>query len=80
METFNNSKMNLTASSKGTLIKADTYIEKYNQELHKVMTLRKFKSVALLNVKNLNSPIKRHRVGMWIKKYDPSFSVFRKPT
>jgi hypothetical protein len=36
-------------------------------------------SVLTLNVKGLNSPIKRHRLMKWIKKEDPTFVAYRRP-
>jgi hypothetical protein len=35
-------------------------------------------SVLTLNVKGLNSPIKRHHLTKWIKKEDPTFVAYRR--
>ena len=35
------------------------------------MGINKYLSITILNLNGLNTPIKRHRVGEWIRKYDP---------
>ena len=36
------------------------------------MALQYIKSIISINVNGLNSPIKRHRVGGWIRKHNPT--------
>ena len=45
---------------------------KNNHKTSNKMTIRIHLSITTLNVNELNTPVKRHRVTEWIKKQDPS--------
>ena len=42
--------------------------------------MNKYLSIITLNVNGLNSPIKRHRIAEWIRKYDPHNAAYKIPT
>ena len=44
------------------------------------MAMNKYLSIITLNVNGFNAPIKRHRIVEWIRKHDPTYSAYRKPT
>ena len=35
-------------------------------------------SIVTFNINGLNTPIKRHRLAEWIKKYDQLYAVYKK--
>ena len=43
------------------------------------MAVNKYLSRITLNVNGLNAPIKRHRVGEWIRKHDPHICCLQDP-
>ena len=44
------------------------------------MATNTYLSIITLNGNGLNAPIKRHQVGEWIRKQDPLYIVFKRPT
>ena len=42
------------------------------------MALNSYLSIVILNVNELNAPIKRHRVSEWIKQQNPSYAIYKK--
>ena len=44
------------------------------------MAMNKSLSIITLNVNGLNAPIKRHKVVEWIRKRDPTYAAYKRPT
>ena len=45
--------------------------------MNKMAIVSPYLSIIILNIKGLNSPIKRHRMAEWIKKQDPIISCLQ---
>ena len=43
------------------------------------MAMTKYPSIIILNVNGLNAPIKRHRIGEWIRTHDPHICSYKRP-
>ena len=44
------------------------------------MAMNNYLSIITLKVNGLNAPIKRHRIAEWIRKHDPTYAAFRRPS
>ena len=44
------------------------------------MAMNKYLSITTLNVKGLNTPIKRNRVAEWIRKHDHTYAAHQRPS
>ena len=44
------------------------------------MAMNKYLSIITLNVNVFNAPIKIHRIAEWIRKHDPTYAAYKRPT
>ena len=56
--------------AKGTAFRKGRKRERERNTDRKKMAMNNYLSIITLNVKGLNSPIKRHRIAEWIRKHD----------
>ena len=54
-------------------------VREREEHRYEKMAINNYLSIITLNVNGLNAPIKRNRIGEWIRKHDRTYAAYKKP-